>query len=137
MTAPLPLYRAGVQTFLDPATFAGGRHVWANDAAGNRVTVDGVLTQLGEKRNRKVKAIWAGNAAGTLGMYAVPVRMEVDGRATTSAHFLTQTHGVNDEFILHVNPLDPAANLTPTGVTSVRMTIRYAPQANFAKYARG
>lgn len=103
---PRDFYRANTPgAFLNSELFAQRECQALPHAAQQWVPAEG-LHQFGDYR-----AFWCGNEAGTLGLCARDLVARVDGAPSADAHLLLQRYAVNNEFILHLNPL-PALRQT-------------------------
>ena len=122
------LYRAGVTAFLDQNTFPNAeRRTWFYDSNGQIFQRDGVLVPALQGAGA-ASAIWAGNQAGSSGLFLRPTRFEVNGQTATNPHALAQTAAANNEFVVGVNPLSADANSRPVAVSSWRTVIEWSPQ---------
>lgn len=71
------------------------------------------------------KAFFCGDLSGALGIHVSDIRCFVDNELSPEAHILMQRHAINDEFILHINPL-PAFRKTLCSSVHAELVLRFS-----------
>lgn len=115
---PVYFYRANLPgAFLNQTTFLPGNRRCAKLVNGVWQNFTGTQTFLFSE----AESVYVGNNEGTCGMCISDTVAQVDGVDNPEAHFLVGSNVINNEFVLMLNPLSAADNLTPKAIKSLRL----------------